>query len=93
MYVCSGRGAYSTLRVLRHGLTVIEMAVSAMAGKPQKIFTLKQQYGNNHLDKLMVVSISNNTLVLAIGDDKISEVQNSGFYNNEKTIHAGLIEN
>lgn len=34
MYICCGRGPYSTLRVMRHGLTVIEMAVSAMAGKP-----------------------------------------------------------
>lgn len=41
----------------------------------------------------MVVSIGNNTLVLAIGEDKISEVPNSGFYNTEKTILAGLIEN
>ena len=39
--MATGRGAYGKLRVLRHGLTVIEMAVTAMPSKPLKVMTIK----------------------------------------------------
>jgi len=55
MYVACGRGATSSLRVLRHGLAVIEMAVSAMPGKPLKVMTLKGKIEDPH-DKYMIVS-------------------------------------
>jgi len=30
LYIAQGRGSYSKLRVLRHGLSVVEMAVTQM---------------------------------------------------------------
>ena len=41
MYVACGRGAQGTVRALRHGLSVIENAVSPMPGQPLKVTTLK----------------------------------------------------
>ena len=38
-----GRGAYGKLRVLRHGLTVIEMAVTGMPQKPLKVMTIRER--------------------------------------------------
>jgi splicing factor 3B subunit 3 len=55
MYIACGRGATSTLRVLRHGLAVVEMAVSAMPGKPLNVITLKERNTDPH-DKYMIVS-------------------------------------
>ena len=55
MYLACGRGATSTLRVLRHGLAVIEMAVSAMPGKPLNVMTLKERL-DDQFDKYMIVS-------------------------------------
>lgn len=40
----------------------------------------------------MVVSFSSQTIVLAIGEDKVSEVHTTGLYGTERTIHAGLLE-
>jgi len=41
IYVASGRGAQGTIRALRHGLQVTEIAVSPMPGRPLNVFTLK----------------------------------------------------
>jgi len=42
IYLASGRGAQGTIRVLRHGVQITEMAVSPMPGKPLSVITLKQ---------------------------------------------------
>ena len=41
LYIAQGRGPYSKLRVLRHGMSVIEMAVTQMPQKPLKVMTIK----------------------------------------------------
>lgn len=67
------------------------MAVSAMPGKPLKVMTLKGKIEDPH-DKYMIVSFPQQTLVLSIGDEKVTEVVNSGFYSNERTLHSGILE-
>lgn len=42
LYVACGRGPRSTLRVLRHGLEVSEMAVSELPGNPNAVWTVKR---------------------------------------------------
>lgn len=63
IYVACGRGARSTLRVLRPGLAVTEMAVSPLPGNPTAVWTLKQSQADEH-DAYIVVSFTNATLVL-----------------------------
>jgi len=41
MYLACGRGAQGTIRALRQGLTVLEMAVSQMPGRPLSVITMK----------------------------------------------------
>ena len=41
LYAACGRGPRSTLRVLRHGLEVTEMAVSELPGNPNAVWTVK----------------------------------------------------
>ena len=41
LYVACGRGPQSTIRVLRHGLEVSEMAVSDLPGTPKAVWTVK----------------------------------------------------
>ena len=77
--------------MLRHGLTVIEMAVSQMPGRPLNVMTLKGKV-SDAFDKYMIVSFPQQTLVLTIGEVKVTEVTNSGFYTNERTLHVGLLE-
>lgn len=55
MYMACGRGAYSTLRILRHGLTVIEIGTSQIPGKPIGVMTLKER-NSDPFDKYMLVS-------------------------------------
>ena len=78
IYLACGRGAQGTVRSLRHGLSVIEMAVSNMPGQPLKVTTLKNSL-EDELDSLMIVSFQDSTLVLQIAQDKVSQVTNSGF--------------
>lgn len=42
LYTLCGRGPRSTLRVLRHGLEVSEMAVSELPGNPNAVWTVKK---------------------------------------------------
>lgn len=44
------------------------------------------------LSSYMIVSFHDTTLVLQIADDKVTQVQNSGFQTTECTIHCGLLE-
>lgn len=42
LYMLCGRGPRSSLRVLRHGLEVSEMAVSELPGNPNAVWTVKK---------------------------------------------------
>ncbi len=43
IYTACGRGSRSTMRVLRHGLEVSEMAVSELPGNPNAVWTVKRR--------------------------------------------------
>lgn len=43
LYMACGRGPRSSLRLLRHGLEVSEMAVSELPGNPNAVWTVKRK--------------------------------------------------
>lgn len=43
VYLLCGRGPRSSVRVLRHGLEVSEMAVSELPGNPNAVWTVKKR--------------------------------------------------
>lgn len=43
VYAACGRGPRSSMRVLRHGLEVSEMAVSELPGNPNAVWTVKKR--------------------------------------------------
>ncbi|MEN2497921.1 MAG: Splicing factor 3B subunit 3, partial [Marteilia pararefringens] len=89
--VClSGRGPNSSLRILKHGLEVQEIAVSALPGTPHSVVSLKHT-SSDKFDSLIVVSFINATLVLSVKDDTIEEINDSGFLSSTPTIACGLI--
>lgn len=47
LYVACGRGPRSTMRVLRHGLEVSEMAISELPGNPNAVWTVKKKADGN----------------------------------------------
>ena len=42
IYTSCGRGLNSSMKVLRHGLTVNEMAVQPLPGTPSAVWTVKK---------------------------------------------------
>ena len=78
------------MRALRHGLAVVEMAVTQMPGRPLSVMTLKGSLEDD-LHKYMVVSFPESTIVLEIKQDKVQQVTNAGFYTNESTLHTNLL--
>ena len=84
IYAACGRGPRSTLRVLRHGLEVSEMAVSELPGNPNAVWTVKRRY-DEEFDAYIVVSFVNATLVLSIGET-VEEVTDSGFLGTTPTL-------
>ncbi|EFN57738.1 hypothetical protein CHLNCDRAFT_56079 [Chlorella variabilis] len=95
IYAACGRGSRSTLRVLRPGLAVTgkraahEMAVSPLPGNPTAVWTIKRSVGDE-FDAYIVVSFSNATLVLSIGET-VEEVNDSGFNGNVPTLQTQLL--
>ncbi len=89
IYALSGRSYRSTLRILRHGLSVNEIASSPLPGKPLATWTLKGSIADK-LDKYIIVSFQNATLVLGIGE-KVMEISNSGFDLKKPSLHVGLL--
>ena len=90
IYLTCGKGNNGTLRQLTHGLTVIEMAISPMPLKPVKVMTLKS-IENGNLDKYLIVSFQDTSLILGITEGKISTLSESGFSKTETTLHVGLM--
>ncbi|KAG5273100.1 hypothetical protein AALO_G00147660 [Alosa alosa] len=89
LYVACGRGPRSTLRVLRHGLEVSEMAVSELPGNPNTVWTVRRHV-EDEFDAYIIVSFVNATLVLSIGET-VEEVTDSGFLGTTPTLSCSLL--
>lgn len=89
IHALCGRGNRSSLRVLRHGVSVTEMAVSELPGRPSAVWTVKEKFGAE-FDKYIVVSFTNATLVLSIGEN-VEEVPDSGFLASVPTIEVVVL--
>ncbi|XP_046397462.1 splicing factor 3B subunit 3 isoform X1 [Ischnura elegans] len=84
LYLLCGRGPRSSVRVLRHGLEVSEMAVSELPGNPNAVWTVKRR-ADEEYDAYIIVSFVNATLVLSIGET-VEEVTDSGFLGTTPTL-------
>ncbi|GAO45938.1 hypothetical protein SAICODRAFT_6225 [Saitoella complicata NRRL Y-17804] len=84
IYTICGRGARSTFRALRHGLDVSEIVASDLPAAPTAVWTTKLRSGDVY-DAYIVLSFTNGTLVLSIGET-VEEVTESGFLSNVPTI-------
>lgn len=91
IYTLCGRGPRSTLRVLRHGVAVSEIAVSDMPGNPVNVWTLKSQPDDEY-HKMIIVSFGDATLVLSVGES-VQQVADSGFNTEAPTLSTTLLDN
>ncbi|KAK1311917.1 hypothetical protein QJS10_CPA07g00290 [Acorus calamus] len=89
IYTLCGRGPRSTMRILRPGLAVSEMAVSQLPGVPSAVWTVKKNV-NDVFDVYIVVSFANATLVLSIGET-VEEVNDSGFLDTTPSLAVSLL--
>ncbi|OMJ23582.1 Splicing factor 3B subunit 3 [Smittium culicis] len=87
--LCGKNGTSASLKVIRHGLEVTEMAVSELPGNAQALWTIKQSISDES-DHFIVISFLDATLVLKIGEE-VEEVSDSGFVNNLPTILVQLL--
>ncbi|GJY65954.1 spliceosome-associated protein 130 A [Tanacetum coccineum] len=72
IFTLCGRGPRSSLRILRPGLAISELAVSQLPGVPSAVWTVKKNI-NDEFDAYIVVSFANATLVLSIGGETVEE--------------------
>lgn len=91
IYSCTGKGPRSSLRVLRHGLSITELAVQKMPGTPYGIWSVKKKI-EDEFDSYIIVSFIDATLVLEISDS-VSEVKDSKFMQKAKTLSVQLMDN
>ena len=90
LYALCGQSARATLRQLRPGIAVNEITKQKLPGSPTGVWSLKRQIGDEH-DGLLVVSFTNATLVLGIGET-IEEVKDSGFDLGVATLAVQLLD-
>ncbi|CEG40787.1 pre-mrna-splicing factor rse1 [Plasmopara halstedii] len=90
IYAFCGNSNRSSLRVLRHGLPITEMAASALPGVAKAVWCLKESYSDQH-DKYIVVSFEDATLVLEVGES-VEEVAQSGFLRDHGSLLVALLE-
>ncbi|KAM0753797.1 Pre-mRNA-splicing factor RSE1 [Meredithblackwellia eburnea MCA 4105] len=84
IYTACGRGARSTVRILRQGLEVVEAVSSELPGAPIAVWTTKIK-ADDEYDAYIILSFVNGTLVLSIGDT-IEEVSDTGFISSSPTL-------
>lgn len=84
IYSVCGTGARSTFRTLKHGLEVSEIVESELPGVPSAVWTTKLTR-NDEFDAFIILSFSNGTLVLSIGET-VEEVTDTGFLSSAPTL-------
>lgn len=84
IYSLCGNGARSTFRTLKHGLEVNEIVASELPGVPSAVWTTKLNR-TDQFDAYIVLSFSNGTLVLSIGET-VEEVTDTGFLSTVPTL-------
>ena len=84
IYTICGTGARSTFRTLKHGLEISEIVESELPGVPSAVWTTKLTR-NDEYDAYIVLSFSNGTLVLSIGET-VEEVTDTGFLSSAPTL-------
>ncbi|KFM25355.1 Splicing factor 3B subunit 3 [Auxenochlorella protothecoides] len=89
LYAACGRGCRSSLRVLRPGLGIAEMAVSPLPGNPTAVWTVRRSQAAEY-DAYIVVSFANATLVMSIGET-VEEVSDSGLAGGLATLGVQLL--
>ena len=90
LYVACGAGPRSTLRMLKHGLEVIELALTELPANPNGVWTLKKRVTDEY-DSYIVVSFFNATLVFSIGET-IEEFTNSGILGTSPTLSCSQLD-
>lgn len=98
VYTLNGRAERSSLRILRHGAAVTELAVSDLPGVPGAVYTIQdtsKEFSENsrRIDKYIVVSFADATLVLSIGDTVEEVGRESGFLTNAPTLACAALAN
>ena len=94
LYALCGRGPRSSLRVLRHGLSVTELAVSQLPGVPGAVFNVRdEKVAKNGVffDRYIVVSFADATLVLSVGETVEEIGKESGFLTTEPTLACSAL--
>jgi len=89
LYTLCGTGARSSMRILRQGIAMSELAMSPLPGQPNAIFTVKKSASEEY-DSYIIVSFLNATLVLSIGET-VSEVHDSGILGTSPTLQVSLM--
>ena len=91
IYTLCGSGISSSLRVLRHGLEVTEMAVTQLPGNALSVWTVKKTR-KDKFDSYIIISFPDSTLVLSIGNnvEEVSEAE-SGFLESSPTLFVRQI--
>lgn len=84
IYTICGTGARSTFRTLKHGLEVSEIVESELPSVPSAVWTTKLTR-NDEFDAYIVLSFTNGTLVLSIGET-VEEVTDTGFLSTAPTL-------
>ena len=84
IYSICGTGARSTFRTLKHGLEVTDIVDSDLPSVPSAVWTTKITRADEY-DAYIVLSFSNGTLVLSIGET-VEEVTDTGFLSTAPTL-------
>ncbi|OJD22260.1 pre-mRNA-splicing factor rse1 [Blastomyces percursus] len=84
IYTICGTGARSSFRTLKHGLEVSEIVESELPSVPSAVWTTKLTR-EDEFDAYIVLSFSNGTLVLSIGET-VEEVTDTGFLSSAPTL-------
>ncbi|KAJ6245488.1 splicing factor 3b subunit 3 [Anaeramoeba flamelloides] len=87
----SGKANNSTFRILRHGLSVSEIAISDIPSKGMKIWTLRSSTETDY-DRFIIISLKTSTMVLEIGE-MVSQIEDKRIKGDVSTLDLIMMEN
>ena len=90
IYALCGKANRSTLRFLRHGLPLNEIALSDLPALPTAVFTVRTDATAGSHHQYIVVSFSALTIVLSVGDT-VSDVSDSGLLDSVQSLYVSAL--
>jgi splicing factor 3B subunit 3 len=90
-YCICGKSDRSSIRILKHGLSIKDQGSLSFKATSLLVFTIKEKKSDRY-DKYIVISFANATIVLLVKDEEVNPITDHLFISKKLSLSINLLE-